>query len=275
MGVSRRAAIATACLWCALAPSFAYAQEAEPAPAEETPEAETQAAEEADPYEPDQRGVEGESETAPQAPPQERADSETVELQSLAGSYVSSRAGSELGVDLALWLGASLTSLDVGESNNLVREAQEGSFGAAFAFSFAMRMGYVSIGPRVGFQWDPSFVLATIGLDATVRLTPDEIAPYIRASLSGLLLVGLEDSLPRQSQAGIGGIGAEIAGGVRWDVADRFMVGAELSGGWYHLWRGSDPACDAECTDGELDLRERGESDALTLRLSVFAGWWF
>lgn len=263
----------------ACAPAIAHAQEGEgeePQADGETPYEPDQRGEHEDPepqYEPDQRGEHGEEGESEQtsAPPEPTVDAGgSAELASSEG-----RSASGIGVDLALWLGASVTALDAVGDGNLVRSTQEGSFGATLGFTASMRFGQVAIGPRVMMILDPSFVLANLGIGAQVMLLPDDLTPFVSAAIGGTIVTGLGDPLPSQGDVGIFGIGAELGGGVRWQASSDLVVGAELAAGWHHLWRDAVPACEGECSESELDLRTSGESDGLTLRLSLFAGYAF
>jgi hypothetical protein len=274
----------------ALAPSWALAQESE-AEGEGEPR-----------YEPDQRGAEGDEsggEGEPQYEPDQRgaqqpepryepdqrgATEEDVTVATEQASYAPASAGdseyatsggSGMGVDLVLSLGGAISALDAAGQGNLVSASQEGSFGASLGFNAMFRIGRVAFGPRVSMILDPSFVLANLGIGAQVMLTEDAIAPYVSASIGGTIVTGLGDALPSQETAGIFGVGAELGGGVRWHATREVIVGAELGAGWHHLWRDAVPSCTTDCTGSELDLRTSGESDALTLRLSLYAGYSF
>jgi hypothetical protein len=263
---SARLALA-ALLFAALGPSLARAQEdTSDGPPVDGPG-----------YEPDQRGV-----VEPQQPPAvepqslERREQIAAEPGSadaeIAGEYAAS--GSRFGLELAIDLGAALTALDSAGQSNLVRSTQEGSVGAAIGVRAGFRIGPASFGPHIAMILDPSFILANLGIGVHVMLLPEEIAPFVSFALGATIVSNLGDALPAQEGTGIFGIGAELGGGVRWQSRDGLILGGEAAAGWHHLWRDG-VACEGECTDGDFDVRDPGESDALTLRLSLFAGYAF
>lgn len=266
-GVHRPARLAILTLLFAALPGRALAQEESANPPIEEPQ-----------YEPDQRGAleteppgEAQEEEAPLEQTRTEPGSVNISAQADSGYATSS---SRFGFELALELGASLTALDSAGQSNLVRETQEGSVGAALGFRAAFRVGPAAIGPRVAMIIDPSFVLANLGIGVHVMLLPDAVAPFVSAALGATIVSALGDPLPAQQNAGIFGLGAELGGGVRWQSHVGLIMGAEVAAGWHHLWRDG-AACASECSDGEFDVREPGESDALTLRLSLFAGYSF
>ncbi len=277
-----RVIVALAAIAC-FAPAIVYAQESEGATPDEQPryEPDQRGAEEEEPlYEPDQRGAQ--QQPPPYEPDQRGAEGDeeadagaTMQAMPASAELAGESSGSGIGVDLALWLGASVTALDAIGEGNLVRARQEGSFGAALGFSANLRIGQVAFGPRVSMILDPSFVLANLGIGAQYMILPEAFTPFVSASVGGTIVTALGDALPSQREVGIGGIGADVGGGVRWDVTRDLVVGAELSFGWHYLWRDAAPACTTECAEPEFDVRTTGESDALTLRLSLFAGYSF
>ena len=114
--------------------------------------------------------------------------------------------------------------------------------------------------------------MASFGGDVQAVLTNDRFAPFLRASVSYVFLGDLADALPSQSEARVDGVLAELGVGARFRIAGPFILGAELSGGYLHLERGSAPSCEAPCSDGELDLTMPGTGDGLTLRVHLFGG---
>jgi hypothetical protein len=230
-------------------------------------------------YEPYQRGVHD----------LEDLESEEPRVDTIAGSAPLSIGTSsderrvnyntELGFELALWLGGVVTDLDIAGGGNLVRATQRGSVGASFGFAAGLRIGPVIVGPRVGLTIDPSFLLADLGVGVEVLLMPpgtsSEVSSYVRAAVGGSLVTGLAAPLPEQRDAGVAGTVAEVAIGARWNPWRGLVIGLELAGLWHHLWREPVEACDVGCNDGTLDLLRAGESDALQLRLSLSAGWSF
>lgn len=269
-------------LLASVLPGRARAQESEtdapPADAVENDEA-AQAEENAvvgGTYEPDQRGEHEEPGE------QEERGEENVELQSseVTGDVATASApayggSDELGFELRLWLGGAATSLDPVGDGNLVSSAQDGGIGGAVGFGGAVRFGSLRIGPRVGFTIDPSFVLTNIALGADYLLTSDEIVPYLRASVGMSIVDLLGDAPAQQSTADIFGIGVEVGAGARWYAYRGLFLGLELTGGWHHLWRAAVPDCTGGCTAGAFDLRRSGESNGLSLRLSIDVGWTF
>src|SRR5690606_15923375 len=117
------------------------------------------------------------------------------------------------GFELQLWLGGTVSTLDIAGDGNLVRADQHGAFGGAFGFGAGFRVGPVLIGPRVGLTLDPAFALANLALGAEVALLPGDIAPYVRASVGATLVTALERPLPDQEEAGILGVGVEVGAG--------------------------------------------------------------
>jgi len=137
-----------------------------------------------------------------------------------------------------------------------------------------LRIGPISLGPRVTFTADPSFVLGAIGLDVGAELTDERLVPTLRVSLSYAFALSLSDPLP--SQSSVGGLWTELGAGFRYYPGGPFHFGAELSGGWLALFRAADPACVDSCTDmGTFDLRRSGQSHGLTLRLHIYGGFGF
>lgn len=257
---ARRTSVRAAALAAALAllagPAIAHAQDEQRDPEE--------SAEDGGRYEPDQRG-EHEAEpvmaTAGAAP-----DSE--EARGFGG-------GRGVGVELALWAGGGVLGVDAAGGDNLVRSTQRSSIGGAFGLSASLRVGPLAVGPRVSFAIDPSILLVHTGLGADVFLLDGPLVPYVRASVGLSVAAPLGDLLAAQGDARILGVGVELGVGVRWRATDHLFVGVELVGGWHHLWRAAVPDCTSGCTDGELDLRRPGESDALSVRVALTLGWAF
>lgn len=212
-------------------------------------------------YEPDQRGFEREEIAEGDAPMATGVDAEAYD----SGSTV-------IGLDVQLWLGGGLIGLDAIDGANLLRPEQRSSFGASFGLVGALRIGPISVGPRIGVTVEPGFTMATFGGDVQAVLTSDRFAPFVRASLSYAFLAGLADPLPSQPDARVDGVLVELGVGARFRVAGPFVIGAELSGGYLHLERGAVPACEAPCGDGDFDLATPGSADGLTLRLHLFGG---
>ena len=88
----------------------------------------------------------------------------------------------------------------------------------------------------------------------------------------------LSRALPAGVQVRVGrreflpGLLAELGLGAALRVGGPFLVGAEVSAGWTHLFRQPVPGCATECADERLDLRRAGEGDGLTLRLHLWGG---
>lgn len=220
-------------------------------------------------YEPDQRGGhEGDEEEASEPV------SEMLAADSSAGGRGYADRDGGLGFYTHFLLGGGLTGLDAIEGDNLVLPAQQGSFDVSFGLALGLRIGPISIGPRLTFTADPSFFLGALGLDVGADLTDDRLAPTLRVSLSYAFALSLSDPLP--SQRSVGGLWAEVGAGFRYTVEGPLYFGAELSGGWLALFRAADPACVDMCTDmGTFDLRRSGESHGLTLRLHLYGGFGF
>lgn len=278
---ARCAAIALALVAIAV-PELARAQE-ESDETTETEEAAETATEDGD-YEPDQRGEHDEEEATGGEgyEPDQRGehDEPQEELDAAVGVATAAYERGEaldrgLGFDVQLWLGAGFLGIDAAGGDNLVRATQRSSISAALGLAAGLRLGPVIVGPRVGLSIDPTMLLANVALGADVLLLDGDIAPYVRASLGLTLAAPLGDQLPAQSEASILGVGLEVGVGARWRFYRGLYLGLELAGGWHHLWREALPSCTGECADADLDLRMPGESDALTLRLSLSVGWAF
>ncbi len=264
-------------LLCAALPLGAAAQEAEDAQGAETTHesGESGEAEETanagEDYEPDQRGTLDQ----PQSEPESDAggEAESVEEISRTSGMAAYEAG--LHLDISLSLGAALTTLDVMGDGNLVRSDQQGAIGGAIGLMAGVHIGPVLLGGRANFTLDPSFVLVNAGLEAQVMLMRGELVPFVRGSVGVSAVTALDGALASQRRADIWGVGTELGVGLRWYLLPRLFVGADLSGGWHHLFREGLPACTSECTEGTYDVRQSGESDALSLRISLMLGWTF
>jgi hypothetical protein len=179
------------------------------------------------------------------------------------------------GFELQASLGAAVTDLEVA-GGNLVREEQRVGVGGALGLAAGFRLGQVFIGPRLTLQLDPSIVLGHAALGAEWRVLAEDVSPFLRAAFGGTFVVPHGDTLAGQRGLAIGGIGLELAAGMRWRIGeDGLLFGVELAGTWHHLWRQAVPACVEGCSDEALDLLQSGEGDALSGRLSLIGGWAF
>jgi hypothetical protein len=211
-------------------------------------------------YEPDQRG----EHEPPPSPDRMGATGASIALESYSGSRRSPRLEVELG------LGLSLTRLQVG-GENLVPAVSTGGAGAAIDLALGWRFDAARIGPRLALTVDPSFVLTHVALELDVELLDGPIAPFLRAAIGGSLVAPLFD----HGGGTIGGLGVDLAVGARWRLGRGFYLGAELGGAWHVLFRSAAPECVDRCTDGAFDARRAGQSHALQLRTTIFAGFAF
>ncbi|MCZ7682868.1 MAG: hypothetical protein M5U28_30335 [Sandaracinaceae bacterium] len=235
-------------------------------------------------YEPDQRGEHDEEEQSgggESYEPDQRGEHEpepepVVATAGAAPDVEEARGlGGGVGLEVSLWAGGGVLGAEAAGGDNLVRSTQQSSIGGAFGLSASVRVGPVAVGPRLSFSIDPSILLVHTGLGADVFLLDGPLVPYVRASIGLSIATPLGDLLPAQGDASILGVGVELGVGVRWRATDHLFVGVELAGGWHHLWRAAVPDCTSGCTDGELDLRRPGESDALSVRVALTLGWTF
>jgi len=181
--------------------------------------------------------------------------------------------GAGFGVDLRLWLGVSGSVFDAFENDNLLRDPQRGGFGGGFGMTLGLRLGQLTVGPRVLVSVDESATLLSVGLDVMVRLTADRLAPYLRGALSYAATLGLRDALP--SQPGADGVLTELGVGFGGRVVGPLTLGVEVSAGWAALFRGEVAACDAPCSDATVDLRDSGEAHGLVVRGLFWVGFGF
>ena len=232
-------------------------------------------------YEPDQRGVDGGSGGGEEGyEPDQRGEHESpepdreVQLTSAGMEAAEYAPGGRLfGVHASLWLGGGYTGLDAFGARDLVRDGQRGGAGFNLGFSVGPRIGPVNVGLRHTLTVDGGFTMGTLGVDAQVALPAlGPVIPTVRLGLGYAFFFGLSDPLPAQSEARLDGIYAELGIGAALRLGGPFMVGAELSGGWTHLWRQPVEGCATGCSDGGFDARRPGEGDGLTLRLQIWGG---
>lgn len=231
-------------------------------------------------YEPDQRGVEEGGDYEPDQrgdhDPEDEPESEPrVELTGATMDAEAAYApgGALFGFHASLWLGGGYTGLDALGAEDLVRETQRGGGGFSFGVVVGPRLGPVDLGLRHTITVDGGFTMGTLGLDTRLALPAlGPVIPTVRLGVGYAFFLGLSDPLPAQAEARLDGIYAELGLGAALRVGGPFLVGAEVSAGWTHLFRQPVPGCATECADERLDLRRAGEGDGLTLRLHLWGG---
>jgi len=255
-------------------------------------------------YEPDQRGAtedgggESTGEAEPQYEPDQRGatgggggggDGDDSELEEEAApapvdTYAESReAAADYGPGASygrptfgfagqLWLGGGFTGLDTFEGDNLLRAGQASSGGASLGAMIGLRVGPVTLGPRLTFSVESGLAMGAVGLDVQLELASGRVVPTVRASVSYAFAFALSDALPSQNAPS--GLWTELGGGARWYLGGPFVLGGDLSVGWLATFRDAVPGCDAPCMDAasNLDLTRDGSGHGFTFRLHLYGG---